>query len=285
MKNRTNVVCRPLTVVCLLLAFFCSVITVGKSMASGLSELNKLTTVSSADWERLQQSKIFFGHQSVGNNIIKGLEDIGRQFPRLRLNIAKTIDPGRFISPIFAHNTIGVNTDPYSKIQDFDKIIHQGIGIRADIVFFKFCFVDIVRDTNLDALFTKYKNVVRRIQHDYPHLTVLHCTVPLQVHRPSWKTYVKNALHFTSLTYTDNVRRNEYNSRLLREYGKQGTVFDLALFEATRQDGGTVKFTGPGGKEYLALNPSYSSDGAHLNATGSKFVAQQLLLFLVKVTR
>jgi lysophospholipase L1-like esterase len=102
------------------------------------------------------------------------------------------------------------------------------------------------------------------------------------VHNLNWKSYVKNALHFTSWKYTDNVRRNEYNAMLLNEYGQTGTVFDLALFEATRQDGSRVQFNGPGGKEYLALNPDYSSDGAHLNEAGAKVIAERLLLFLLE---
>lgn len=249
---------------------------------SNTMQFKTITEVAGKEWQSLANKKIFFGHQSVGNNIIQGLSALQQEYPEIRLNIVRTESAEEFSAPIFAHTTIGSNTDPYSKIKAFEAALHNGIGGRADIAFFKFCFVDIGRTTDIQKLFAEYKAMVARIRHDYPNLLLAHCTVPLQVHRLTWKSYIKNTLHFTSWKYTDNVRRNEFNAMLLHEYGQTGTVFDLALFEATRQDGSPVQFNGPNGKKYLSLNPEYSSDGAHLNASGSKFIAEHLLLFLLE---
>ena len=38
--------------------------------------------VPAEKWKRLSQKKIYFGHQSVGNNIINGIEDLMREYPR-----------------------------------------------------------------------------------------------------------------------------------------------------------------------------------------------------------
>ena len=255
-----------------------------RAMDSSIMQFKSIADVSSGEWQDLANKKIFFGHQSVGNNIIQGLLDLQKKYPNIQLNIVRTKNPARFSSPIFAHAAIGSNTDPYSKMQEFAELIHNGIGARADIVFFKFCFVDIGRTTDIRQLFAQYKATIAQIQRDYPHLLIAHCTVPLQVHRLNWKSYVKNLLHFTSWKYTDNIQRNAFNAMLLKEYGPTDRVFDLALFEATRPDGSLIQFKGPGGKEYLTLNPEYSSDGAHLNQSGAKFLAEHLLLFLLNTS-
>lgn len=253
-------------------------------MASDNMKFKLIGDVSIEDWEKLANSKIFFGHHSVGNNIINGTIELQKEHPEIMLNIIKTHDASQFSSPAFAHSPVGNNTDPDSKIKEFDAFIRNGIGLNADIAFFKFCFVDIVRRTDVHKLFKEYKAVISKIQHDYPEISILHCTVPLQVHKLTWKTVVKNIINFTSWKYTDNIRRNQFNNLLREEYGKSGKLFDLALLEATCPDGSIVSYLGPKGKKFFGLNPAYSSDGAHLNTTGAKIIAKHLLCFLLNET-
>ena len=251
-KNR-KIVSRTLQLFFLLTALIFVSGFGGSIMASDNMKFKSIGDVSSEDWERLAKKKIFFGHHSVGNNIINGVVDLQKEHLEIRLNIVKSHDASQFSSPIFAHSPVGSNTDSSSKIKEFDVFIRNGIGACADMAFFKFCFVDVVRGTDIRQLFEEYKTVISKIQQDYPDLMVLHCTVPLQVHKISWKTVVKNSMNFTSWKYTDNVRRNEFNMMLLEEYGRSGKVFDLALFEATRQDGSIEKNKGPDGKEFSGL--------------------------------
>ncbi len=255
----------------------------GSAVASDNNGLKSINDVVSEDWKKLSGQRIFFGHHSVGNNIFSGINDLQKKHPEISLNIIKSHDAASFSSAAFLHSAVGNNTDPISKIHEFDLFMHNGLGAKADIAFFKFCFVDVVRTTDIQQLFKEYTSVIDKIQKDYPDLTIVHSTVPLQVHKMTWKTYVKNIMKFNSWKYTDNVRRNEFNTMLLAKYGKKGKVFDLALLEATDQDGSIEQFQGPGGKKYLALAPAYSNDGAHLNTIGAKFIAEQLLLFLLNV--
>lgn len=59
-------------------------------------------------------------------------------------------------------------------------------------------------------------------------------------------------------------------------------VFDIAGIEAVQDNGKKTLFKFKG-IEYLAMNPKYSSDGGHLNSTGSKIVAQAFLIFLANI--
>lgn len=44
--------------------------------------LDNLRSVSPDTWKKLSEEKIFFGHQSVGQNILDGITDIMRDSPK-----------------------------------------------------------------------------------------------------------------------------------------------------------------------------------------------------------
>ena len=79
----------------------------------------------------------------------------------IKLNIVETIDPSEFNAPIFAHSRVGKNVDPKSKIDAFIGYMTQGIGDRADIAFFKLCYVDIEKGTDVAGLFKYYKEKIK----------------------------------------------------------------------------------------------------------------------------
>ena len=83
--------------------------------------------------------------------------------------------------------------------------------------------------------------------------------------------------------YQQNIIKNEYNELLLSEYAEKGFVFDIAKIESTYPDGKRSTFT-RNGKTYYTLVPEYSRDGAHLNETGRKIVAEQFLILLAKLS-
>ncbi|BBO88550.1 hypothetical protein [Desulfosarcina ovata] len=77
--------------------------------------------IPDASWEKLSQKKIYFGHQSVGYNIIDGIKDLMKENPKIKLNIVETKDVNGIKGGFLAHSTVGKNTDPKSKIDDFNK--------------------------------------------------------------------------------------------------------------------------------------------------------------------
>ena len=87
------------------------------------------------NWEKLSQKKIYFGHQSVGNNIMDGVKDLMTEYPQINLKIVETSDQADFKLGIFAHSKVGKNMDPISKISGFESYMKNGLGGRADKAF------------------------------------------------------------------------------------------------------------------------------------------------------
>jgi hypothetical protein len=104
------------------LAIFLTTCNGGK-MPEKTTHSPSIKDIPESAWKKLSEKKVYFGHQSVGNNIINGIKDLMKENPQVKLNILKTKDPTDFGAPIFAHANIGKNRNPKSKIDAF--IIHS----------------------------------------------------------------------------------------------------------------------------------------------------------------
>jgi hypothetical protein len=147
---------------------------------------------------------------------------------------------------------------------------------------FKFCYIDINRETDVAALFDYYKNTIAQLRQQYPGLKIIHFTAPLR-HTPtdfktSIKEFIGNLMGKQNNSKLDNVKRNEFNA-LLKSYYRAEPVFDLARAEATYPDGKENTFEMNGMTNYNLIG-SYTYDGGHLNETGRKKVAADLIMFL-----
>lgn len=222
--------------------------------------------------------RIYFGHQSVGFNILDGISDIVKDHPGSGLSLVKTSDPLVFKTPVFAHFTVGTNEDPSSKIEDFAHSMDKGIGGNAEIAFFKFCYVDVNRTTNIDKMFVAYKTTMERLKNKYPKTRFVHVTAPLTVSKFSARSLIKKVLG----TEDNNIRKNTFNQMLVQEYMGKDPIFDLAAIESTYPDGSRSVFTA-GGKTYYSLAPEYTDDDGHLNERGRRIVAAELLKFLSQI--
>lgn len=255
----------------------------GVEVADKTNTLPSIKDVPQSAWDKLTQKKIYFGHQSVGFNIIDGIKDVMKENPQIKLNIVETTDPSKLNAGIFAHSRIGKNADPKSKIKDFFDNIRSGIGAQADIVFFKFCYVDIGKGSNIENLFEEYKAKMTQLEKDYPNIEFIHLTIPLRVTKTNWKTWLKELIGKGDMyEYAGNLERNEYNKRLLINYKGKAAVFDLAEIESTYPDMSRSIFKIKG-KQYYSLVPEYTKDGGHLNEVGRKRIAEQFLIFLAKL--
>ncbi len=104
----------------------------GGTMPEKKNTFKSLKELPDTTWEALSKKKFYFGHQSVGYNILDGIKDLQKDYPRLKLNIVETTNPDDFSKGILAHSKVGENFKPHSKINDFFKNIDQGIGKTAD---------------------------------------------------------------------------------------------------------------------------------------------------------
>lgn len=255
----------------------------GDKMSEQTNKFPSINDVPSSACEKLSQKKIYFGHQSVGFNMIVGIKELMKEYPQIKLNIVETTDPSKFDTGIFAHSRVGKNLDPKSKIESFAANIGNGIGDKVDIAFIKFCYVDVGKKTDVNGLFEDYREKISQLEKAFQNTTFVHLTVPLHETKLSWKTKLKTILGKTNLwEYAGNVEKNEYNDLLIKYYKGKEPVFDLAKIESTFPDG-SRSFFKIKGKRYYSLVPEYTNDGGHLNEKGSKIVAEQLLILLTSL--
>ena len=252
-------------------------------MAEKESAAAVIKNVPEAGWKNLAGKKIYFGHMSVGSNMIEGVQELAKEYPFIRLNIVETKSPSSFDRPIFAHSPIGKNQDPKSKIDDFSHLISTGIGEKADFAFFKLCYIDILAGTDADGVFGQYKNAMASLKKRYPKVTFVHVTAPLRVVQTGFLVPIKKIIGRPLGGYADNIKRNRFNDLLRQEYKGKEPIFDLATIEATYPDGRRATFDSDG-KTYESLVADYTNDGGHLNEYGRKIIAAQLLAFLANLS-
>ncbi len=238
--------------------------------------------VPTDSWKKLAQKKIYFGHQSVGFNIMDGVMDVMKEHPDIKMNIVETSNSSKFNSGIFAHSTVGKNTQPTTKIDEFVKLIEDGIGKKGDIAALKLCYVDMRQKTDIDQVLTAYSDAMSRLKKKYQDVTIIHFTVPLTKIQTGLKAWIKQKLGKTLSGVNENIKRNIYNQKLISIYNGKEPIFDIAKIQSTFPDGKRSTFT-QDGKTYYSMVPDYTYDGGHLNELGRKVVAEQFLIDLVNL--
>ena len=130
----------------------------GRQTSTKQSSSTALNNVPISAWKQLASKKIYFGHQSVGLNIIEGVEELLKEHRQINLNIIKTT-PATFtlLRPVFAHSEIGKNGDPRSKVEEFVRLIETRGEAEADLAFFKFCYAGFDHVTDVNRLFEYYR--------------------------------------------------------------------------------------------------------------------------------
>lgn len=236
-------------------------------------------TKASADWQTLSTKKIFFGHQSVGRNIMEGVRETLSQHPEIGARLVTTSDLQSVSGPAFIDADVGRNGDPLSKTREFAAAVERGLVDQGAIALHKYCYVDVNEKTDIAGLFAAYREEMARVRARHPQLTIVHVTMPLRVEpKRTLKDRVKMVLG-REVDFDGNPKRNEFNRLLLAEYGGKEPVFDLAALESTRSDGSRVARVEKGDTVY-SLASEWTYDGGHLNETGRKRVAVELLNFL-----
>lgn len=251
-------------------------------MDQGHARNDWLNRLSAEDRDRLASLRVAFGHQSVGYNILEGIQDIGRETQALRLNIVESSSMSS--SPGIMHFRAGKNEFPLTKTDDFVRVIDSAGMTAPDVALLKFCYIDANHSTDVRAVFAHYRDALAGLRARHPRTTFMHVTMPLRTVQTGWKVTVKNLIGRPIGGYADNTKRHEYNELLRAEYKGREPIFDIAAIEATRADGTKTTFT-VNGREILALTPEYSPDGGHLNELGRRYVAEEFLLALAQAAR
>ena len=228
--------------------------------------------------EVLAGRTVFFGHQSVGANILEGIAELARR-DGVALRIVEVGRLGARQPPgTFAHANVAENGDPLRKLRSFDEALGPGPA-DVDVAFVKFCWVDFTKETDATALFAAYRSTLAALRARHPGTTFVHVTVPLTTVQGGWKALVKSFLGREPYGFLENARREEFSELLRQAYRGKEPVFDLARVESTGLDGRPAAFEREG-RRVPVLVAAFTDDGGHLNAEGRRRVASALVELL-----
>lgn len=241
--------------------------------------LDKVRAIPAEAWKNLSERRLFFGHQSVGAEVMDGVAKLAASRTDFPLRV---VEGGPIDGPGFHHGLVGENKFPQRKIDGFRDAAAS--AAPGDVFFFKFCYIDIQPDTDVDALFESYRGTLATLRDAHPGVTFVHVTSPLTVVQSRWQVVLKRLLRRPQKDYAANVKRAAYNDRLRAVYAGREPVFDLAAIESKDARGRDVTFPMDGAL-HPALAPEYSYDGRHLDEEGRLWVAAQLLETLAGLPR
>jgi hypothetical protein len=244
--------------------------------------MGDMTSATLADLDDLITRRVFFGHQSVGGNILDGLRDLlresGRNWPIAALDDSPARDGGALI-----HARVGKNEHPLTKCDDFRRIVDEGLAGRVDVAVLKFCYIDVRADADVVALCDRYRATLEDLARRHASTVFVPVTVPLRHAEGGPGVFVREMLGRPNHAKLTNLARQRFND-WLRQGWTISPVFDLAASEATRPDGGreTFSYQGSTGDNLVA---AYTDDGGHLNAAGRRAVATDFVRTLATALR
>jgi hypothetical protein len=238
-----------------------------------------------ADLAELARARVYFGHQSVGGNVLDGLSALAaeRGVP-LRITEAPAgVDDG---APGIVHQKVGRNAEPATKCDAFGGFLTgAGRAARFDAAVLKFCYADLGDRTDVtpEQLFELYKKTAASVRSVRPDVTLVHATVPLNTRGEGTGDRVRAALGLATSKDANNARRSRFNDLMRAEYAGE-PLFDVALAESARP-GGSRAGSEQDGRFVDALRRDFSSDGGHLNDDGRRVVAREFARALAAALR
>lgn len=235
--------------------------------------------VSDAQWRQLASRRIYFGHQSVGGNIMDGVAEVLAAHPGLGLRVADAATLDSTSGPGLYHAKVGRNEDPRGKLTE---VIRVADATNPQVAMVKYCYLDVTDSTDADSLFADYRQRIEALRQRHPGLVVVHITLPFTTVSSAPREWLSRTLRGHKTARDRMVIRNRYNELLRSAFAGKEPVFDLARFESTRPDGARASFT-RGGRQVFYLAPEYTDDGGHLNATARRAAAEEFLALLASL--
>ncbi len=247
---------------------------------TSIRQKNTLQKVSDDTWKKLSKAKIFFGHKSVGDGLVMGIKErinssgVDKSLKIIESNSAE-YDSGVFL----VHSYVGKNSNPKSKMQDYQTILESGMADRIDYSILKFCWADILPNTDDRMVFNEYVLLNEKLKSAYPDLKIIHFTVPLTSNHKGYKAFTKRIKDLIKIVigrvnYYDNSNRNRFNEMLRSRYSGKEPLFDIAKIENGYRTGKAAL------PSNYSLSTEYTDDGGHLNQKGREIVAQEFLIFM-----
>lgn len=220
------------------------------------------------DLATLHGARVFFGHHSVGQDILDGLDELSRE---CRIDVRIDEAP------------VGENTRPLGKFEDFAKRGERDPSDGTQVMVMKLCYVDITPRTDVDELVRGYVQAVERVKKARPAVRIVHVTPPLCARPTDVKSKLNRTLGRAVWEDQANAKRLAYGKKL-RETFPGDPFFDLSAVESTRPDGSLEEYE-VDGKPVPMMWPGYTRDGGHLNEEGKRVAAKAFAHALAGVLR
>jgi hypothetical protein len=244
-------------------------------------ELANLADVTASEWQRLAARRVFFGHQSVGRQIMDGVTAAVSELPESGLRVVEIGGGDVGAGPGFYHGFVGRNVYPADKTDAFAKVVSSSFTEPGSVAMLKFCYVDVHGPIDADSIFADYQRKIADLRERAPHVTIVHFTMPLHTSESRFE-YWKNVVLRRGGERAANAKRNRYNVLLKAAYAGKEPVFDVAGLESRRSDGSRAFFTN-GDDVVYEMADEHTYDGGHLHDKAQRYIADQLLIFLAKL--
>jgi hypothetical protein len=240
------------------------------------TSMETTTQISVSKWQALEKKRVVFGHQSVGQNILNGIERLAaRDGVKIDIHEQRT---GPAVKGI-RHFLIGTNGDPMSKIRDFAAAIDAGAAQGAEIALLKLCYADFDATTDAKKVAEDYIASLESLAQMHPDTSFVAVTAPLMAVQTGPKAWIKRLIGKQPSGLLDNAKRAEFNTLLRERYLAAGRLFDLARVES--QSSGKSCMARVDGQAVEVLCPELTNDGGHLNERGQELVATAFVSSLV----
>jgi hypothetical protein len=264
-------------------------IVVGGALAAGCDDRKTMepslkttsTPPTAEQWQRVSQLHILFGHQSVGGNILSGVQTLAsEQHVPLRITESQEI----LATPGLYHFKVGRNEDPDSKLASFRAAINKNAVAPLDVALLKLCYIDFTPAHDPNQLAQRYIALFDELAHSHPNTVFVPMTSPLTTVQTGPIVWIKKLLGKEIGGYASNARRHVFNQALRAHFANGNRLFDIAALESNRDYSG-IDYSGVdyGGERIESLNPRLASDDGHLNGSGERLLGEALIVHLATV--
>jgi hypothetical protein len=233
--------------------------------------------------------RTFFAHQSVGADILAGIEQLTRDGASVArvLDLAQARDntrdhngPDLTHSLLIIHERIGANREPLTKIAAFRAVLAANPRPEIDVALLKFCYVDIATPAEAEALWRHYETAIEELSTAHPGVQLVHCTVPLRsLPEGPYAWLRRRVLGHRHPAFAANRARDWFNRQVRERFGGGHGLFDLAALESRRANGKPCELI-DAGTRVPSLAREWTYDGGHLNDRGRTMAAAAFLEFL-----
>ena len=236
----------------------------------GLDGIDAFDALPEASKTALKNTKVFFFHMSVGENLLMGYNNWSAPWKGgtafLGFPFGKAASVSFYGTGRLGHDAFGQNGLPLDKIAMFrTRMLTNGFGAAVKVAGMKFCYNDLTTTTTpLSEVIAAYDAAFQAVESGTTGVVFFHITTPLQPAN-QYNTVPNNQLR---ISFANSLRTKYASGRHV--------VLDLQEIQSTDAVGASCSQSGT---PVLCSDWAADKDG-HLNDSGSTRAAKAFLYAL-----